>query len=424
MRFIKKLVILTGGYSKGTLMLEKNSFGVWGKLSLFDYTVDEGDRLVVISGGSMFVMRLSAAMLNKTFEIGEMELDAVHAAVVGEDVMLYGSNCARKLSPSVVLEKVKSEERRLKDNERKFIKFSGRECNYFKEIAPPPYNDFAIADKNYFPAYLNVGSEQDEPEPLLIEEEKVEEENRPMPHVLEQRYLHLMEVAASILDKSERNDETTVNIVDLAPSREGVGGEAKAANAERVDIDAKAAFKQEKESAVKLSDEKVSADPDAQKVILSDAKVAPTASEHADAKIAPTMSEQAEPSVRFSAKSAKTIRDFKEEQPIKGRKATYFERSSEALDRLLKNNERYAPIERLIPGSKFVKINYDGQRYYLVGVIGTDYICYGVPAAFSETPPVPLSGYARWLPSDASNPRGEGFWMMYQDGVSGETLKN
>lgn len=423
MRFIKKLVIMTGGYSKGTLMLEKNSFGVWGRLNLFDYRIKDGDRLVVFSGGNLFVMRLSAEMLDSSFELGELDLDAVHAAIVGDGVALYGSNCALKLRPSFIMDKVRSEERRLIDNEKKFVKFSGRECEYFHSIAPPPYNDFAIADKNYFPAYLSAVSEEEDEGAISInvgENSKVEKETEKlMPHQLEQKYLRLMQVAATIIDKNDseiknaaesgENEDSIVNITDTDPPKS-----EKELIKEEVRIDGS---DEKSEVRVGKSDEKSEV-----RIGKSDEKseVRIKSDEKSEVRV---KSDAEKPEVIAVAKKA-VLSDLKEEQPIRGRKATYFERSSEQLGKLLAGNERFAPIERLIPGSKFVKINYDGQRYYLVGVIGSDYICYGVPAMFSETPPKPLTGYARWLPCNASDPHGEGFWMMYQDGVSGETLKS
>ncbi len=104
---------------------------------------------------------------------------------------------------------------------------------------------------------------------------------------------------------------------------------------------------------------------------------------------------------------------------------TFYESVKEQVDRLFSNNERYAMLEKLLPESKWVRVNYDEKgRYYLVGTIGEPvrYLCYGVPGEYSPTPPSDLVGYCQWLALDENDPSGKGFWIMYQDGISGKSI--
>ena len=414
MQFIKKLVILSGSGARGTLMLEKNGYGVWCKLTIFGLRPSDNYRFVILSD-DLFVMGLdSKSDQTVNFELGEISFDEIHAAVVSDKVVMYGSNCANKLPFDFIMRRVNSHEKKSKD--QSYITFSGREKNtddYFKKIAPPLYNDFAIAEKNYYPAYVTVLGQEaastiEVPEDRIIEKSaKTTEETKPliktakketkadirqkeegsimevksdknmMPHELERKYLSLIQTAATLVNNSHDVKNDTI----------------KPASQNETSI---------KETPIVEQDNKANAVSERRNLTVGE-----------------------KPEVIAMARRI-TLRDYRVEgaQKTVGRRATYFERSSAQLEKLMSTNERFAPVERLIPGSKFVKVNYDQKRYYIVGVIGRDYICYGVPAVYSEVPPEPLNGYARWLPFNADKPHAEGFWMMYQDGISGETLKS
>ena len=78
----------------------------------------------------------------------------------------------------------------------------------------------------------------------------------------------------------------------------------------------------------------------------------------------------------------------------------------------------------LFRSSRFVKIAVeDSDKYYCVGLVGSpDYICYAVPAVYTPQPPEELDGYCQWLPTDENRPEGDGFWVIYQDAVSGDSV--
>ena len=105
------------------------------------------------------------------------------------------------------------------------------------------------------------------------------------------------------------------------------------------------------------------------------------------------------------------------------RKASFYEKNKMDLEQLFVKYSRFETLEQLIPGSRWVKIDYDSGRYYVVGMTA-DYICYGVPAKYSPVPPKEFAGYCSWMPKSSTNPSGEGFWIIYQDLASGKTLRN
>ena len=79
-------------------------------------------------------------------------------------------------------------------------------------------------------------------------------------------------------------------------------------------------------------------------------------------------------------------------------------------------------LERAMDGSKFVKIAYGDNRYYVFGVLKVEgkprYICYGVPALNGEVPPPSLKSCASYVETDNG-----GYWMTYQDAGTGVSVQ-
>lgn len=78
-------------------------------------------------------------------------------------------------------------------------------------------------------------------------------------------------------------------------------------------------------------------------------------------------------------------------------------------------------LESVMEGSKFARISYGDNKYYVFGVLRVEgkprYICYGVPALNSETPPPSLKDCASFVPTE-----GGGYWMTYQDASTGVSV--
>lgn len=107
---------------------------------------------------------------------------------------------------------------------------------------------------------------------------------------------------------------------------------------------------------------------------------------------------------------------------VKARGGTFYERNGEEIERLF-SGEREKDLENLLPNSKWVKIDYNGTgKYYVIGLIGKEYLCYGVPAAYTPVPPKELNGYCWWFPVKPHEPQGRGYWIMYQNLTTGEAI--
>ena len=84
-------------------------------------------------------------------------------------------------------------------------------------------------------------------------------------------------------------------------------------------------------------------------------------------------------------------------------------------------------LTKLFPDSTFVRINYSSDKYYVVGVIRENkkekYICYGVPSPYSEKAPKELEGFCSFIPLSIFDTKGDGYFMMFQDAITGECIK-
>ena len=118
-----------------------------------------------------------------------------------------------------------------------------------------------------------------------------------------------------------------------------------------------------------------------------------------------------------------TFVDEEAEKPVAG---DYYEKIKPELDKLFSEFPSESDLSETVPDSKWVKINYDGDKYYVVGVI-TDgkkplYLCYGVAGRYGEKPDE-IKEYCSFIPSSPFSLKGDGYWVMYQDALSGECLK-
>lgn len=462
MRLIKKLIILSGK-GRGSLMLEKNAYGVTGKLSLNGID-GQNRRLIVISGGDSFITKIGGEKVK--VEMGDIDYDEIHAAVISDtEVLLYGSNCPTKLSEERIMNEAKELSRRAGDNA---IKYSGvlSPGDYFKNIKP--YDDYAIAEKNYFELHTKTLS--DEQKSGMGASEKQNTVNESQVNIALSNTVK--ENAAEDIGKSEQSNDYAGDYFYRLCVRSVFGSSATllSLNAKQIRLNDET---KTGTSAVrdKLYYEKLSAQAkeDACSVVsVSDAdEVKPTCSiSDTDAFKEETPNEptllRADPlsvkgpkrfvspqagknneqrqnadypvkksdtsDYRQNENSVRSLRDktnnsstfvaaaHEDNFTIRGRDATFYEKNSVKVSKLFSSYERCKEIEQVIPGSRFVKIMYDDRRYYVVGLVD-DYICYGVPSE-SDRLPEAFSGYGTYL----SVGGGRGYYMLYQDGVTGKTL--
>jgi hypothetical protein len=104
----------------------------------------------------------------------------------------------------------------------------------------------------------------------------------------------------------------------------------------------------------------------------------------------------------------------------------YYQTVKKDLEKILESGEEELGLQSVIPFSRFVKVAHSENKYYAVGLIKKDgkekYICYGVPSTYSPTPPKQLAGYCTFIPISVFDLKGAGYWMMFQDAVTGECV--
>ena len=120
--------------------------------------------------------------------------------------------------------------------------------------------------------------------------------------------------------------------------------------------------------------------------------------------------------------------DQEQEESYKEKSNKFYNEIKGQIDKLFANNPSEEYLQRLLPNSKWVKVNVEDKGdYYVLGLIyekgQLKYICYGVPGVYQKNAPRQLSGFPVWLPLDESHPEGFGYWLTYQDADSGESIK-
>lgn len=87
---------------------------------------------------------------------------------------------------------------------------------------------------------------------------------------------------------------------------------------------------------------------------------------------------------------------------------------------------RETRLEKLVPSSKWVKINYDEEDYYVTGVLSEDenvsHIVYGVPAVKEVPPPKGMEDICDFLPVAGMEKGFSGYYLIFQDINTGEIL--
>lgn len=125
--------------------------------------------------------------------------------------------------------------------------------------------------------------------------------------------------------------------------------------------------------------------------------------------------------------AAKDKRDNKERRSKGGLSGgDFYSRMEGDIKRIFSTYPKEAALEKAMEGSRFVKIAYGEDKYYVFGVLTVEgkprYVCYGVPAKSAENPPPSLKGCASYIPVESENGVG-GYWMTYQDAATGVSIQ-
>lgn len=115
-----------------------------------------------------------------------------------------------------------------------------------------------------------------------------------------------------------------------------------------------------------------------------------------------------------------------EENERRSKSTPYYLSVKRELDGIFKKFPTERTLENTFNDSRFAKVYYADDKFYVVGLVkekGKEkYICYGVPSVYRKTPPKELAGYCSFVPLSIFDLKGEGYFMMFQDAVSGKCV--
>ena len=104
-------------------------------------------------------------------------------------------------------------------------------------------------------------------------------------------------------------------------------------------------------------------------------------------------------------------------------KTGYYLGISDRIDELFVVYPAEKGLSEAIPDSEWVKVNYDGEDYYVVGRLKDNgkvrFLGYGVPGKESVKPPKAADGIAQWFPLSGMDGY-DGYWLFFQDAETGK----
>lgn len=144
------------------------------------------------------------------------------------------------------------------------------------------------------------------------------------------------------------------------------------------------------------------------------------------------VADEAQPSA--SEESSKTMSDTSVSDVTQGDLPPFYVNKGEnfyknirsRLNDIMTENPREEELEKLIPESKWVRVYYDRDEYYVVGILSEEgtvtFLAYGVPGVEGIRPPKEAEELCDFLPIPGT-PQ-EGYWIMFQNASNGEIAKS
>lgn len=415
MVFEKKLIILTGdGGAKGTLKTERNAYGLKCEINAYNIgkksgsgyflAVKEDDSVkeyplgISLEGGKEILLSENTAVSKAHFVIYEAGKDALLYGTLNRN-RLWKGNLPNGRKREVHGEKDAIDESKINKAEKEEFRFSKR-SETFLDIFPSEggYDDNAVAEVNYYAADFGKDTLTGEKNPPCKAENNYEEKKK-------EAVYNDQGIRVEYMRGAKPEGEVKLRISDL-----------------------QYAFLKdyEKKISIKLN-------PEEDRTIKRDEEVSPrgTGVKNTKKSLRNSVSSGVNVFMRrmdaLSKGSSVLVPSVSEENEafIRGRELSYYEQVSDQIEKLFTEGTRETELESLMPHTKWVRVDFSGDgRFYVVGLVGDkpDYICYGLPADYSPEPPDEISGYCGWLPLDVKNPQGKGYWLLYQDADTGESV--
>lgn len=416
MVFEKKLIILTGdGGAKGTLKTERNAYGLKCDINAFNIAkksdagyilaVKEGEQVkeyplgVSLDGGKEILLSEKTDVPTAHFVIYEAGGDALLYGTLNRN-RLWKGNLPNGRKREVYGEKDAIDEVKSNKAEKEEFRFSKR-SETFLDIFPSEggYDDNAVAAVNYYVADFGKNALTDEKNPTCKAENNYEEKKQEA--VYNEQGIRVEYMRGAKPEGDEKLRISDLQYAFLRDYEQKVNAELKA----------------ESESSSASHRTEAPSGTAGEKPVKRSLRNS----------VAPGVNVFMRRMDALSRGSSVLVPSVSEEDGafIRGRELSYYEQVSDQIEKLFTEGTRETELESLMPHTKWVRVDFSGDgRFYVVGLVGDkpDYICYGLPADYTPEPPDEISGYCGWLPLDVRNPQGKGYWLLYQDADTGESV--
>lgn len=104
----------------------------------------------------------------------------------------------------------------------------------------------------------------------------------------------------------------------------------------------------------------------------------------------------------------------------------FYEKIWHKIEEMFDIYQHDSVLEDLVYDSTWIRIPYEDDGYYVIGVISDDgkpvFICYGIPQEKMTRPDKEIEDSCEWLPIDKTDVSGRGYWLVYQDAMTGENI--
>lgn len=415
MVFEKKLIILTGdGGAKGTLKTERNAYGLKCEINAYNIgkksgsgyflAVKEDDSVkeyplgISLEGGKEILLSENTAVSKAHFVIYEAGKDALLYGTLNRN-RLWKGNLPNGRKREVHGEKDAIDESKINKAEKEEFRFSKR-SETFLDIFPSEggYDDNAVAEVNYYAADFGKEALTGEKNPPCKAENNYEEKKK-------EAVYNDQGIRVEYMRGAKPEGDVKLRISDL-----------------------QYAFLKDYEKKIRI---KLNSEEDRDIKRVEEVPPRGTGVKNTKKSLRNSVSSGVNVFMRrmdaLSKGSSVLVPSVSEENEafIRGRELSYYEQVSDQIEKLFTEGTRETELESLMPHTKWVRVDFSGDgRFYVVGLVGDkpDYICYGLPADYSPEPPDEISGYCGWLPLDVKNPQGKGYWLLYQDADTGESV--
>lgn len=446
MRYEKKMLILSGGDSKGVVLIERSGLGVRFAVRTFSMPARNGLMAGVITRSDVYIRELpSVADPSAVFYLDDVDIPSLHFAVFDDKLRLYGT-FGKKMWESNVMGLLTSKLKPISAAPPPSLPALPPIAEKPKVLPLPDgtgipqsrlsvYGDDALADSDFYTTY-DFSSRMSEVDKFLD-----------TPRILDG-------LAPTV--KPPQLKSPSLPQSDIYTPMPKISVSARAVPSERafeehVSVESEvAASAEEAESAPEDPDEPLPADELGQKIETKDTD---ENDDHAvdleafsdETEISGENDTYTEPeseaaSVKelkvqpwqyeamFLKKRATRVPTVKREEIAPPtsletvahlRETSFIERCRADIDKLFSIADRDAELMKLLPDIEWVRVEFDGHTV----CVGRSkvFLCYAVAGRYEKISP--LGEEAQWLPSVQSMPTGKGYWLIFQDLVTGEIIR-